>query len=105
MSKELVAKELIQIANELKVADSLFYDIISPKDVMNLKKSVDEETHKLAIKVSVRLAKELTPTRDQQEAINRLKSSVSSNMSEAQHRNNIFKAAHALGIKLPSSSF
>jgi len=46
---------------------------------------------------------ELTP--NQQEALNRMRNSVNGSYREDMHRNNIFKAAHSLGIKLPSMSF
>ena len=91
----------------IKIAsESLLYSIIDPKEMQKLKSEVDEQTFKLATKVMIKLAKELKLTDAQNEAINRMKQSISGHISgEAVHRNNIFKAANAIGIDLPSSSF
>jgi len=87
-------------------AESLLYSIIDRDEFNQLKDNVDEQTFKLAQKVMIKLATELKLTDKQNEAINRLKQSISGHISnEAQHRNNIFKAANVLGISLPSSSF
>ena len=87
--------------------DSLLSYVLDHKDVLKLEDVVDEETWDLARRVYVALKKRLQLDRDTKEAINRLKNSASNvrGFQPATHRNNIFKAAHALGIKLPSSSF
>ncbi len=66
----------------------------------------DRQTYELAYEVYQKLMDRLSLTDDEAEALNRLVTSIrSSGMSKAAHRNNIFKAANALGIKLPSSQF
>jgi hypothetical protein len=86
--------------------ESLFYLLMDPKDIKDLRDKVDEQTYQLAIKVAMKLAQDFKPNDQQQEAINRLKMSVSGHVNgEPMNRNNIFKAAHTLGIELPSHMF
>lgn len=68
---------------------------------------VDEQTWQLAMDVYYKLSDDFKVSSAQQEAINRLRNCVERGhgMQESEHRNNIFKAAHALGMKLPSSMF
>jgi len=108
LKKDLAALKKKSASEEgnRQASESLFYALIDPKDIHKLKSEVDEQTYELALKVAVQLAKDFTPDRNQREAINRLKMSVSGHVRGADlHRNNIFKAAHALGIKLPSMMF
>jgi len=108
-----VARELIAVARELvaedgsvKVAGESMLDfVIDRRDFYGLKKKVDEQTWELAREVYIALMKALELTPNQQEALNRLRNSVNGSYREDMHRNNIFKAAHSLGIKLPSMSF
>ena len=88
-------------------AGSLLDSVLSDREVATLDRFVDEQTYELAVEVFSKLRRDLELSDNQTEAINRLKQSVQrgSGMDEATHRNNIFKAAHALGIKLPSSMF
>jgi hypothetical protein len=68
---------------------------------------VDEQSYDLAVEVYSKLREDLELDSGQNEALNRLRQCVErlSSMRPDAHRNNIFKAAHALGIKLPSSMF
>jgi hypothetical protein len=61
----------------------------------------------LAVEVYQKLQEKFRLSNDEQEALNRLIGSVreSTSFETDIHRNNIFKAAHALGIKLPSGIF
>ena len=86
-------------------ADSLIDSVIDKRDLFKLKSKVDEQTWDLAREVYLSLMRSLELSPAQREALNRLRMSISSNYAPAMHRNNIFKAAHSLGIRLPSSSF
>ena len=116
--REAVSKELLQIAKALteesseapksrKAALSLLEEVLPKRDLLNLEGNIDEDTWAMAVKTYMKLAKAFELKNDQQEALNRLRQSVkrASSMDSALHRNNIFKAANALGIRLPSLSF
>ena len=107
MNDRMVASELKKIAKKIQASESLVDTVIDPMELSKLRKNVDEQSYELAGEVYSNLYDALKLTDNQREAINRLKRSMerSSTMDKAEHRNNIFKAAHALGIKLPSSMF
>ena len=106
--KKKVKKASQRVAKQITASESLFQDyVLSQQDLLKLNKVVDEQTWKLAVDVYRKLEKEFRVDGGQKEAINRLKMCVKNARSYDQglHRNNIFKAAHALGMKLPSGSF
>lgn len=72
-----------------------------------MKNSMDDQTRKVALQVWVKLNDLLTLKGGAVEAFNRLFQSIDAgkNYSPEMHRNNIFKAADALGLKLPSGVF
>jgi len=85
--------------------DSLVDLVLDQRKLAKLRNQMDEQTYDLMVEVYSKLAKDLELTRGQQEAINRLSMSMGGRYSPDMHRNNIFKAAHALGMKLPSGIF
>jgi hypothetical protein len=107
MNRNLVAAELVKIAKELIAVSSLLDYVVKDEDVAKLKGVVDEQTYDLAVEVYSQIRKALELNGNQNEALIRLLDSVhySHVYKQDTHRNNIFKAAHALGIKLPSSMF
>lgn len=107
MDKKKMAREIVELAKAIVSNKSLLDDIVSQKDLLTVEDNVDEQTWDLAVKVYRTLQDQLKLTNDQSEAINRLKLSIKNARSYTSdvHRNNIFKAAHALGIKLPTSQF
>jgi hypothetical protein len=107
MNNAAVAAELVKIAKQLSASRSLLDSVITDDDVMKLKGVVDEQSYDLAVEVYMKLHRDLELTDNQNEALLRLRQCVdrAHGMPQDAHRNNIFKAAHALGIKLPSSMF
>lgn len=109
LSPEDAAKKYLSWAKKKsKKASSrnLLDEIITDRSVAKLKNDVDEQTYKLAIEVYRELKDRFKMENNEQEALNRLQMSVNGRVKgEGLHRNNIFKAAHALGIKLPSAMF
>ena len=104
--KELIEKkqELVEASIGWQIMDKL----ISQKDVRKIRKMSDEQTGKLAVEVYRELLKRIDDALgyEGQEALNRL--SKKSNFrpdDTGLTRNNIFKAAHALKMKLPSMMF
>ena len=85
--------------------ESLVYSKINPKGLHAAREVMDEQTAKLAGKIARELTARFKPSDSEEEALNRIAASAGRPMSCAQHRNNIFKAAHALGLPLPSNSF
>jgi hypothetical protein len=101
-----LATELLKVAKEITAESSLIGLIVDQHDVAKLDGKVDEQTYELMVDVYLELSKILTLTSNQDEALKKLKASVDNQgWREDMHRNNIFKAAHALGMKLPSSMF
>lgn len=102
-----ISSELAKTAKSLTANSSLLDPLFTDRDVANLKGIVDDQTYELAVEVYSTLREAFEPKGSQNEAINRLRQSVlrGGGMQADQHRNNIFKAAHALGIRLPSSMF
>ena len=108
MDNKKVAKELVKIAKNLTASESMIDFVVNQEDLARLDRAInDDQTYDLMVEVYKKLRKDLEITDDQREAINRLKISIrgGTGMQSDAHRNNIFKAAHALGIKLPSSMF
>ena len=89
--------------------ESLLDALISPYDYMDLIDALgeDEQSVELANQVYRQLYEKLRISRGELEAYNRLRGCVEHKDSwdAALLRNNIFKAAHALGIQLPSYMF
>jgi len=105
MNSKQLAQELVKLAKKLVARDSLIDLVVDQGKLGRLKNQMDEQTYDLMVEVYDKLAKELELTSGQREALNRLRSSADGRFQQDMHRNNIFKAAHALGIKLPSSMF
>jgi hypothetical protein len=82
-------------------------NVLKDSDLKKLEKYVDAQTWDLVVEVYMKLEKRFRMSNDESEALNRLLLSLrsASGYSAEEHRNNIFKAAHALGIKLPSGIF
>jgi hypothetical protein len=103
--------DIDRIANEVfkRVADrdSILEAVLPVDSVSDMQDYVDEQTWDLAVKVYTKLESDLKLSTGQKEALNRLRMSATTHKGWASdmHRNNIFKAAHALGIPLPSSMF
>lgn len=91
----------VRVASSVIDVMDYFVDL---RDVVGLKKKSDEITYKLAVDVYRQLKNELAISNDVSEAINRLKNAVRSR-DAGMIQNNVFKAANALGMKLPHSSF
>lgn len=104
-NKKLVAAELIKIAKLLTASSNPMDKILPEEKLMALESKVDAETWQLAVEVYQKLKDDMELSSNQNEALNRLLQSCESNFKSDLNRNNIFKAAHALGIKLPSSFF
>ena len=96
-----------KVAKKVMASESLLDWVIKAEDVAKLDGVVDEQTYDLAVEVYKTLRRDLALSSNQNEALNKLARCVQrgANMHPAGHRNEIFKAAHALGIKLPSGMF
>lgn len=81
--------------------------IIDPRSFSVLDDVLDEQTYDLAYEVYADLQRELSLGGNKQEALRRLKASVDAGRKwdAAMHRNNIFKAANLMGMRLPSAMF
>lgn len=81
--------------------------IVSSYSLMSAYNKADEQSAKLLREVLDELQDRLRIDRGTQEAIQRLKGLAEQGKAwdEATIRNNVFKAAHSLGMKLPSYSF
>ncbi len=100
------------ILNESDNWLSLLKYIIDERDMMRFMddiESVDEQSFDLLYKIYTELDEALSVnlSRGQKDALNRLKNCMANRKKWPQElmRNNIFKAAHSLGIKLPSHMF
>jgi hypothetical protein len=96
-------------AKTLTAADSLidYSDGIqgmSQRDVAGLRSNADEITYKLAVDVYKNLRKRFELSSGEKEAIKRLQAATGMRNPDM-IRNNVFKAANALGMKLPHSNF
>lgn len=110
MSLCMTASVLERIAAPKTASDNLLWSIVDEQAYHKLRRSLgkqnDEATVDMATKVARQLMKKLTLNNNEQGALNRLTQSVKNpNWDIAQHRNNLFKAANLLGIKLPHSMF
>lgn len=85
--------------------DSLIDFVIPEDDLVKTHRELDEETAEVMADTYRQLKKDLELSKDQQEAINRLRNVIERGMEGAMARNQIFKAADAIGLKLPSSAF
>ena len=99
-------------SSQLKTAgEQTILEMLLGKDARTInvimRNSMDEQTQKLALQVWVKLNDLLTLKGSAILAFNKLWQSIDAgkNYSPEMHRNNIFKAADALGIKLPSGIF
>lgn len=83
--------------------------VLPQKDVLSLRKKLvsDEESKELAYEVYRYFVQRLDLKGNELEALRRLMGCIErrEEWDAALLRNNIFKAAHSLGMKLPSSSF
>jgi len=111
MNNEEAARELVKIAKDLTVVSSskfaskdILDGILPQKLVANMRKTADEITYKLAVEVYKELRTRMTLSNQENEALNRLQYAANSR-DEGMIRNNVFKAANVLGMKLPHSSF
>ena len=68
-------------------------------------KKLDVQTKQLLGEVLFELRKRFETTPEESEALSKVLRVAINNSEESSNRNDIFKAAHALKIKLPSSSF
>lgn len=85
---------------------NMLWRILDQKKLSKQIKSMDEQTKKLLLKSSIELGKALTLSNGQARAFNRLGNLIElTSTNEANLRNQVFKIANELGIKLPSSSF
>jgi len=105
--KKLAIAVAQALGYKIKASKNIIDYVVSQKELADNFKNYDKQTKDLAIKVYMQLNKRLSLIPAEQEALNRLKSSVmnGSKWKEQMHRNSIFKAADSLKIKLPSSLF
>jgi hypothetical protein len=89
--------------------ESIINDVIDDVKLRNFTSGdiTDDQTQELFYEIYSYFADKLRFNSNEREAWNRMLNSLSRGKSWAPeyHRNNIFKAAHSLGIKLPSSAF
>jgi hypothetical protein len=113
-SRDRIASELRELADRVAVdkqaKSDLIYFIIPQRDMMKLYdrlENEDEQSAKLFYEVFRKLQDEISLSSGAEEALNRMKDIVTrgQNWDAALLRNNVFKAAHSLGIKLPSGMF
>lgn len=109
MDKKMIAAELVRVAKSLMAWEnnSLIDGILDQNKLGDLSGYIDDQTYDLMLEVYEKLQSDFKVSSAQNEAINRLKVCMDRGrgMQIDAHRNNIFKAAHALGIKLPSMMF
>jgi hypothetical protein len=103
--EDVMGGRIARIARRVVAFPNVLDTWVDMHGVEKLQGKMDTQTYDLAVDVWAALQKAVALTPNQWEALNRLKSSVDNSYSRDMHRNNIFKAAHALGIKLPSSMF
>jgi len=85
---------------------SVLDSLIQQSNVAALEEKLDEQTFELLVDVYRHLRDRLSLDDNEFDAFVRVMDSMNrSSMGKDVHRNNIFKAAHALGMKLPSHSF
>lgn len=112
MSKELIAAtEAFQAAlSKRGSGQEILYTIIPMNDITKMYshlEKVDDQTADLFADVVTELMGKLDPGRGATEALLRIQDVVARGKSwdPALIRNNVFKAANSLGMRLPSHSF
>jgi hypothetical protein len=94
-----------------EAGESLFRDVVDMRGLYKLHtemdKAGDEQSANLLQDIMDYFRKRLDLTDNEDAALNRLKNGIHSvnSWDAALHRNNIFKIANLLGMKLPSSMF
>jgi len=111
MNNKEAARELAKIAKNLLdtppsrfASKDILGELLPQKLVAGMRKTADEITYKLAVEVYKELKKRMALSNQENEALNRLQYAAKSR-DEGMIRNNVFKAANALGMKLPHSAF
>lgn len=94
----------------LESRDSVFYDIVDEDETVQLYnklEELDEQAAKLMYACIQEFQKKLTLDPNTQQALNRFQGMVSrgQNWDAGMLRNNVFKVADSLGLKLPSGMF
>lgn len=98
---KLEEKYLIQESDQ-----NVFWDLIDQRQLRDLMRNMDDQSKKLIRDITDKLAEKLTLKGREAPAYNRLRNLiVSKSKDEANLRNQVFKIANELGIKLPSSMF
>lgn len=102
---------LAQIEPKVASSDNIIEYIVPQDELMNLidvlEKAGDTQSSVLVAEIYQKLAKRLEITTNEAQAINRLKGTMKSADSWRPDllRNNVFKIADLLGMKLPSGMF
>jgi len=114
-SREKLAIDLRELADRLagfdrEAGESVIEFVLPSKDQVTLHQAVeknDEQAAHLLVDCFVELRKKLAIDRGTNEALSRLRdlSTRGLRWDPGLQRNNIFKAAHSLGLKLPSGMF
>jgi hypothetical protein len=98
-------RKLKEYLNE-QSSRSVLWDLIDQRELRDLMKNMDDQSKKLIRDITDKLGDALTLKGRQTPAYNRLRNLIGQKSTdEANLRNQVFKIAHDLGIKLPSSSF
>lgn len=116
-----MSNSISKITNELKVATSdilatdktaqsigkrIFQSLVDTRKLYAARKVADPQTKELIYDIMVKLIEELEPrNRGVERAINRLNNAISRPTDPDNLRNQIFKVAGELGMKLPSGIF
>ena len=107
--KEMKKLNVTGVKEKKAFGDSVIGYIVDERKLIDAINSdfMDEQTQDLLGKVYEKLNDRLKLTGNEFGALNRMKTCVERGKSQSSdaHRNQIFKAANALGIKLPSSAF
>lgn len=112
-----MSQELLEAAREFEATlkkgsggDEILYSIIPRNDITNMYSHIgkaDDQTADLFADVVSELIDQLDVDRGTREALLRIKDVCErgKNWDPALVRNNVFKAAHSLGMRLPSAMF
>lgn len=85
---------------------TVLWDLIDQRELRDLMKNMDDQSKKLIRDITDKLGDILTLKGRQAPAYNRLRNLIGQkSKDEANLRNQVFKIANELGIKLPSSMF
>ena len=94
-----------KIDNSLNESD-IFMDLFDMKQYRSLEKAADDQSKKLLNDIMKYFMKRFKLSGNEERAFNRLMNTMNSKLrDEGIVRNNIFKIANELGMKLPSSMF